>query len=410
MCCFIPTGAPGVDLIDLKRRTKTPTFLKKMIREETILENLAEEMRILYVALTRAKEKLIMTGTAKITEEGAVSDVFSVFRAEGAKNYLDWVLPCILSDETGKEKQNSSVGVSVFKAEDLIPQQEETQAEVLAEDVLRNWDVSQVYVPELRERLDEQIDYVYPFEDEGKMKLKFTVSELKKWSSLAEEAGEEMYEEPVAVPLIPEFLNKEEALTGASRGSAYHKLLELLDFTADYGTVCRSESDESSDSKNLPGISEASVDMQSEEKLVTAVEQLRRDGRLTDEMAECIRPRDILRFLGCRSGRRMAAAARNGKLYKEQPFVLSLDASEIYPEDCSGEKILVQGIIDVYFEEPDGLVVLDYKTDKVKNGNELKEKYHAQLDYYAQALEQLTEKPVKEKIIYSFTLGEEIEV
>lgn len=405
-----PDWGAGVDLIDLKRRTKTPTFLKKMIREETILENLAEEMRILYVALTRAKEKLIMTGTAKITEEGAVSDVFSVFRAEGAKNYLDWVLPCILSDETGKEKQNSSVGVSVFKAEDLIPQQEETQAEVLAEDVLRNWDVSQVYVPELRERLDEQIDYVYPFEDEGKMKLKFTVSELKKWSSLAEEAGEEMYEEPVAVPLIPEFLNKEEALTGASRGSAYHKLLELLDFTADYGTVCRSESDESSDSKNLPGISEASVDMQSEEKLVTAVEQLRRDGRLTDEMAECIRPRDILRFLGCRSGRRMAAAARNGKLYKEQPFVLSLNASEIYPEDRSGEKILVQGIIDVYFEEPDGLVVLDYKTDKVKNGNELKEKYHAQLDYYAQALEQLTEKPVKEKIIYSFTLGEEIEV
>ena len=106
----------------------------------------------------------------------------------------------------------------------------------------------------------------------------------------------------------------------------------------------------------------------------------------------------------------MADDARNGKLYKEQPFVLSVDASEIYPEDRSGEKILVQGIIDVYFEEPDGLVVLDYKTDKVRTGNELKEKYHAQLDYYAQALEQLTEKPVKEKIIYSFTLGEEIEV
>ena len=70
----------------------------------------------------------------------------------------------------------------------------------------------------------------------------------------------------------------------------------------------------------------------------------------------------------------------------------------------------MQGIIDVYFEEPDGLVVLDYKTDKIKTGDELKEKYHAQLDYYAQALERLTEKPVKEKIIYSFTLGEEITV
>ena len=377
-----PDWGAGVDLIDLKRRTKTPTFLKKMIREETALENLAEEMRILYVALTRAKEKLIMTGAAKITEDGAVSDISSVFRAEGAKCYLDWVLPCILSDETGKVKQESPVEVSVFGAEDLTPQQEEVQTEVMAEDVLRNWDDSQVYEPELRERLDAQIDYVYPFEDEGKMKLKFTVSELKKWASLAEEAGEEMYEEPVVVPLIPEFLKEEEILTGAPRGSAYHKLLELLDFTVDYDV----------------------------ENLTAAVQQLRQEGRLTDEMAECIRPKDILRFLGCRSGRRMADAARNGKLYKEQPFVLSVDASEIYPEDCSGEKILVQGIIDVYFEEPDGLVVLDYKTDKVRTGNELKEKYHAQLDYYAQALEQLMEKPVKEKIIYSFTLGEEIEV
>lgn len=377
-----PDWGAGVDLIDLKRRTKTPTFLKKMIREETALENLAEEMRILYVALTRAKEKLIMTGAAKITEDGAVSDISGVFRAEGAKCYLDWVLPCILSDETGKVKQESPVEVSVFRAEDLTPQQEEVQAEVMSEDVLRNWDDSQVYEPELRERLDAQIDYVYPFEDEGKMKLKFTVSELKKWASLAEEAGEEMYEEPVVVPLIPEFLKEEEILTGAPRGSAYHKLLELLDFTVDYDV----------------------------ENLIAAVQQLRQEGRLTDEMAECIRPKDILRFLGCRSGKRMADAARNGKLYKEQPFVLSVDASEIYPEDCSGEKILVQGIIDVYFEEPDGLVVLDYKTDKVRTGNELKEKYHAQLDYYAQALEQLTEKPVKEKIIYSFTLGEEIEV
>ena len=377
-----PDWGAGVDLIDLKRRTKTPTFLKKMIREETALENLAEEMRILYVALTRAKEKLIMTGAAKITEDGAVSDISGVFRAEGAKCYLDWVLPCILSDETGKVKQESPVEVSVFRAEDLTPQQEEVQAEVMSEDVLRNWDDSQVYEPELRERLDAQIDYVYPLEDEGKMKLKFTVSELKKWASLAEEAGEEMYEEPVVVPLIPEFLKEEEILTGAPRGSAYHKLLELLDFTVDYDV----------------------------ENLIAAVQQLRQEGRLTDEMAECIRPKDILRFLGCRSGRRMADAARNGKLYKEQPFVLSVDASEIYPEDRSGEKILVQGIIDVYFEEPDGLVVLDYKTDKVRTGNELKEKYHAQLDYYAQALEQLTEKPVKEKIIYSFTLGEEIEV
>ncbi|WP_334196556.1 PD-(D/E)XK nuclease family protein, partial [Muricomes intestini] len=86
------------------------------------------------------------------------------------------------------------------------------------------------------------------------------------------------------------------------------------------------------------------------------------------------------------------------------------DAGEIYPSEKSEEMVLVQGIIDVYFEEDGELVVLDYKTDKVKSIMELKEKYHAQLDYYAQALEQLVGKKVKEKIIYSFTLGEEIQV
>ena len=408
-----PDWGAGLDLIDLKRRTKTPTFLKKMIREETVLENLAEEMRILYVALTRAKEKLIMTGSVKMSEEGSISGTSGVFRAEGAKNYLDWVLPCILSDETGEVKAEAPFEVHIFGADDILPQEAECQAEVLAEDVLRSWDVSRTYVPGFKERLDEQINYVYPYEDEGKMKLKFTVSELKKWASLAEEPGEEMYEEPVVVPLVPEFLKEEEALTGASRGSAYHKLLELLDFTADYGVEYN---DGERDGKYCgaaagnTGGAEADSFGGSEKKLAGAVERLRQEGRLTDEMAECIRPRDILCFLGCESGRRMAAAARRGKLYKEQPFVLGIDAAEIYPEDRSGEKILVQGIIDVYFEEPDGLVVLDYKTDRVKTGGELKEKYHAQLDYYAQALEQLTGKNVKEKIIYSFTLGEEIKV
>ena len=97
-------------------------------------------------------------------------------------------------------------------------------------------------------------------------------------------------------------------------------------------------------------------------------------------------------------------------MYKrqEQPFVLGVKAEEIYPDGEDGETILVQGIIDAYFEEEDGLVVLDYKTDRVRAGEELREKYHAQLEYYAEALEKLLLKPVKEKIIYSFALRQEI--
>ena len=125
-------------------------------------------------------------------------------------------------------------------------------------------------------------------------------------------------------------------------------------------------------------------------------------------MYQSVRIRDLLQFLQTNAAKRMHQAAVCGKLYKEQPFVLGVDASILYPDDQSGETLLIQGIIDVWFEEEDGLVVLDYKTDRVTKAEELKEKYSIQLDYYAQALERITGKSVKEKIIYSFTLQEEI--
>ena len=396
-----PELGAGLDVMDLEQRTKAPTFLKKMIQEEASLESLAEEMRVLYVAMTRAKEKLILTGVREVTEdleerireagnreekddgEENRPDRMELYRLEEAKNCLDWIVPAVFSRENGQIRKGCPVDVRLFTAEDLQCEKEaERTADVLARDTLEHWDCTRHHAPEYAGQLKKQMDYVYPWEEEGQMKLKFTVSELKKRTALVEESGEEMYQEPDVVPLIPRFLTEEEKLTGASRGSAYHKLLELLDFTEQYD----------------------------EQKLAQAIEDYRAAGKLTEEMADCIRMEDILYFLGCESGRRMAAAAAQGKLYREQPFVLGVPAEEIYPEDQSGETILVQGIIDVYFEEPDGLVVLDYKTDQVRAADELKEKYHAQLDYYARALEQLTEKPVKEKIIYSFTLRKEIGV
>lgn len=395
-----PELGAGLDVVDLERRTKAPTFLKKMIQEQAALESLAEEMRVLYVAMTRAKEKLILTGVQDVTEnlEERIRDAgngeymsgeenslyrMELYRLEEAKTCLDWIIPAVFSGENGQIRKDCPMDVRLFTAEDLRSEKEaEDTADVLARDTLEHWDCTKQYAPEYGGQLKKQMDYVYPWEEEGQMKLKFTVSELKKRTVLGEEAGEEMYQEPDIVPLIPRFLAEEETLTGASRGSAYHKLLELLDFTEEYD----------------------------EQKLTQAITEYRTAGKLTEEMADCIRTRDILHFLGCESGQRMKAAAEQGKLYQEQPFVLGVPSEEIYPEDQSGETILVQGIIDVYFEEPDGLVVLDYKTDQVRTADELKEKYHAQLDYYAQALEQLTEKPVKEKIIYSFTLREEIAV
>ena len=373
-----PEWGIGIDKIDLKRRTKAPTFLKKLIREEAMYEMWAEEMRILYVALTRAKEKLIMTGVLpdrfimRSGKDGVIT--------AGAKSYFDWIIPALWSEEEEAALEDAPVCIFQYTGNDIGADILQVKSEQLALDVLKHWDVTKVYDPEIRKCLDEQADYVYPYYSEGGMKMKFTVSELKKRKALQEEAGEEMYKEPQTVPLLPRFIKEEETLSGASRGSAYHKFLELLDFAKEY------EADD----------------------LEAEVERLAEDGRLSREMAECIETEDMMRFLRTKSGVRMLQAARNRKLYKEQPFVISVNASEIYQGDLSGEKILVQGIIDVYFEEEDGLVVLDYKTDQVKSRKELVEKYHAQLEYYAHALSQLTGKTVKEKIIYSFTLKEEI--
>lgn len=384
-----PEWGVGIDAIDLEKRTRIPTILKKVIQEEITRENLGEELRVLYVALTRAKEKLIMTGelphALEVLEQngagqttGGRKEPLPYYVLSGARTYLDWLLPLI-------PRLTEQIPLEVLVADCFAEEAAETagqQAESLARDVLEHWNTENIYDKELRESLPGQLEYKYPYEQEGKLKLKFTVSELKKRAYLSEESGEELYEEPEVVPLLPEFLKEETELTGASRGSAYHKLLELLDFSVQYDEIA----------------------------LEKEIVRLQAEGKLSDDMAECIRIRDILAFLHCESGQRMHRAAQKQLLKKEQPFVLGVDAREIYPGVDSAETILVQGIIDVYFEEDEELVVLDYKTDKVRTARDLQEKYHSQLDYYAQALEQLTEKKVKEKIIYSFTLEEEIQV
>lgn len=381
----------GLECINLKDRTKCSSFIKSVIAREELLESLGEELRVLYVAFTRAKEKLIITGTVEAPEKklrdaeamaGKVDGSGELRklpfgRLAGASGYLSWLIPAV---STGKELP---VQVRILHMEDVLTGQVQERAEQLfTRQALENWDTEQVYDEEMRTSLEEQFSYAYPYRElEGK-KLKYTVSELKKRAYLAEEAGELLCEEETVIPLIPRFLQQETELTGASRGSAYHRVMELLDFTEPYD----------------------------EESMKEAISNMESEGRIWPEMAACVERRDILEFVNSGSGKRMRAAAREGLLWKEQPFVLGIPMEDIYPDmkEEGRETVLVQGIIDVYFEEPEGLTVLDYKTDRVRTGKELLEKYQAQLEYYARALEQITGKKVREKIIYSFTLREEI--
>lgn len=384
----------GLDAVDLEKRTKSPSIVKKAMQKEEALDSLGEELRVLYVAFTRAKEKLIITGTISNLEKKLAGyelagdkkgETLPFSRLSKANTYWDWLLPAL-----SRIPKDVPIVKKVLGFGDIVREEvEEETAGRITKTMLEQWDTETVYEPEMHEALKEQFSYCYPYADSSRQKLKFTVSELKKRIYLLETAGEELgefgempYEEPDVVPLIPKFLQEEEELTGASRGTAYHRLMELLDFSREYD----------------------------ENSLLETVGIYREEGKISQDMADCIRIEDILGFLESPAGLRMKEAAKAGKLWKEQPFVLGVDAREIYPDEQEGEQILVQGIIDVYFEEEDGLVVLDYKTDQVFRAEELAEKYHAQLDYYGKALEQMTLKKVKEKILYSFTIRKEIGV
>lgn len=379
----------GLDAMDLEKRTKSSSIVKKVIQKEEALETLAEELRVLYVALTRAKEKLIIVGTVsnqdkKMLEVAQATRIkrktLPFGRLSTATTYMDWLLPAL-----ARLSEDIPIKVTYTNAEKIVAKELQKRMEKKLEKTLfEQWDAERTYDETIKKQLKEQLEYQYPYRTEQIKKLKFTVSELKKRVHMEEmeEVGELLYEEPEIVPLLPQFMQEEEELTGALRGTAYHRVMELLDFSQNY-----------------------------EEKSMNQVmKRFQEEGKISKDAVDCVRIRDIQNFLESPVGRRIQECARKNKLWKEQPFVLGVDAREIYPQEETKELILVQGIIDAYFEEEDGIVVLDYKTDRVHSASELVERYHAQLEYYAKALERILGKKVKEKIIYSFTLRKEINI
>lgn len=373
----------GIDAIDLSLRTRSTTLIKSVIQCENRLENLAEELRVLYVALTRAEEKLILVGTSAdsmkkvaklrdtcVDEELAFSELCS------ANCYFDWVLKAAV------KISGDLVKIQYRNVEDIV----ENQMMREQEDILNK----KVYLYEMAkeeksspfyEFLEAQFSYCYP-EETKQVKLKYSVSELKKHAATFEtmgETGEDLVKEENPEELLPNFMKEEQELTGSAKGTAYHKVMELLDFCKEYDKAALEEQ----------------------------LECWEKDGYLTSEMKACINIEDILTFLKSDVGIRMRNAAQRGVLYKEQPFVLGVSAKDIYPEKNEDETVLVQGIIDVFFEEDGSYVILDYKTDRVYKVEELLRRYKEQLKLYARAVEQIMEKPVKERIIYSFVLEKE---
>lgn len=368
----------GCDYVDTVRRTRQANLLKKVIQQRTAAENLGEELRVLYVAMTRAKEKLILTGSvpdiSKQTEKweriGEEGKELPYAYLQSASTYLDWLVPSV--------SKSTLFELLMRPAENV--EQEEALAKSRDEitlSALLNYDASACYDEGARDYLRHVFSLTYPHEADRKITGKLSVSELKKVSHLSEEdeAGE-LYQTETVVPLFPQFRSGQAPVSGAARGTAYHTFMENLDFTK-------------------------------KEELEIQLEELISCGKMTREEGRWIALSDIRRFLASDAARRMEQAQRRGMLFRERPFVLGIPADEIRADWNHEETVLVQGIIDAYFQEDQTVSIVDYKTDRVSNGQELIGRYRAQLDYYAQAIERLTGHRVLDRIIYSFYLGKD---
>lgn len=427
----------GLDAVDTEKRVRKPTVFKQAVRQTMKKELLGEELRVLYVAMTRAKEKLILTAVASDLEKKASGyAVWQTAWAAGlpygqlasARSFLDWILAALsrswcfaplyhMAEGAAEpaagwpydsEAETPPIRIQVLTPAQMTLSQMEYQAgkelalERLETAVRENPD------GEITEFLRRKETYRYPYEHLAAIPAKMTVSELKRagdpGTEQEEEDGFRVYEEPEIIPYIPKFMRQEdgEEAEGAARGTAYHRVLECLDYCGIPQDVLRPQ--ESQAEQGYPILAE---------NLRKQLDGMIRDGKLDAVSAASVDLRDIRHFLESPVGRRMTAAAQAGRLWREQPFSLAVPALELR-SDWQAEQgtVLVQGIIDAYFEEEDRYVIVDYKTDKVysRDGRDLAEKYGRQLFYYRKALEQATGREVKEMLIYSVTLGREIPV
>lgn len=411
----------GLDYMDGKKRIKSPTIVKKAIAKQIDLENLGEELRVLYVALTRAKEKLILTGTLKDAAEKlefyrqqanlskAADRPLSYLTREGASGYLDWILPAVLS-------YGDKYPVRIVEAAELVLDEVENQLEQ-NEDLTERIKEIEAADTQLVGQLKQRFLQRYPYQVDVLRKNKYSVSELKhramreRFEAEQEETVPAFLEEPVT-PTIPLFIQREESVEqetpnrGALRGTAVHRVMECYDFA-------------------------------SEKSVYEQMEAMEKEEKITADMRALVKEQTVADFVSSETGKRMALAQRGGALYREKPFVMGFTEEElenygfgvgsntdscenIYEKtDSDQEKeeqkkvrheedlTLIQGIIDVFWIEKDGIVLLDYKTDRVQQAKELIDRYATQLKLYADALERVfaaRKLKVKEILIYSFSL------
>ncbi len=373
----------GLNRVDTDKRIKYKTIIKETIANKIKLENLAEELRVLYVALTRAREKLILTGVGRVTKKldqyesiakrGKIE--LDAMTIAGATTYMDWIMMSTASEYGAKH-----VIFNRIRPMDVVYNRlEVAKVEEISKEALIKWDCQKVYDGDIRKQLEDTLTYVYEHDEECRIRSKMSISDIKHMF-MKMTADEDFPSEEVH---FGEAGDKGPS-KGALRGTAYHRVLELFDYD------------------NTPdGVAEVRLMM---ENMISR-------GLIDRESVELVDEGKILVFAQSSLGKRMEAAYKKGALYREKPFVMGIPANAIDEDKYkSNELVVVQGIVDAWFEEDDGIVVVDYKTDSVERIEDLKARYQSQLVYYGQALEKVTGKKIKDLVIYSVKFGESLSV
>ncbi len=392
----------GADILNPRIRYRAKSIKKAVMREKKRSALLEEEMRVLYVAMTRAKELLIITGAIKdmdaqlkkwIADGKGFSGTLSSRVLSSAKSFLDWVMPALFSWDENNEKDCTA---DILEGNHLLLSSSDFSLAVrkIFKDQISIKPLVYEEIKEdegdISEKLFKILSWSYPHERLTKLHAAMSVTELKRAAYDEEEA--------LSVMADTDRSRISGKKSGAKRGTAYHRVLQLFNFS-EYPL----EAD----------------DKERDEYVSDQLHFMKEQGSISEEEIWLVSGEDIKKFFRSPLAERMCTAARLGKYHAEQPFLLGVSAGGLISDDGTvsegedDERILVRGIIDSFFKESDGLVLVDYKTDYVpgEGGEEkLRARYKDQLFYYAKALEQAIKLPVKEAYIYSFALEREIRV
>ena len=358
----------GPKLTDTRRHVEYPTLARNAIKLRLEREMLSEEMRLLYVAMTRAKERLFITAAMKDPEAAIAKAESSVTRPMApevlsqAGAMANWLLCAALADGGAHLSMNIGNVTAQTKAA------EEQAAAAAPGD------------PTAAAELERNLAFAYPHAAAEKLPSKVTATELKGHEEPDAEAVS-LAVKPHAPFRMPDFARKDKPLTGTEKGIATHLVLQYMDF-AKGG---------------------------SREEIEGEVQRLCARGFLSRREAEAVDVAAVALLFASDLGKRMRSCPQ---VLREFKFSLLCDAAEIYGA-AAGEQLLLQGVVDCCLDEPDGLVIIDYKTDRVRTAQEIQERgkrYRGQILSYARAMERIHGKKVKQCLLYFITPGKTLEI